>query len=207
PIFALLDLAPLIRDQLGKLVGERFGLGAGDILARDKDILVERHSVSPLWLRRPGNRVQPARGWDRPAREPRTIQIGHRRARWRTPRTFGGGSDADPLWRSRVGQRLQGPAAAVASRHPASPGRCRADARRGEPPRLSRGQSDRQGADAAVRGRKGALGIRRDPVLPRAGNPVRRRRSLGPGPDAALDVLRAVQPRALYRGEPLYPSL
>src|SRR6185312_13765517 len=32
PIFALLDLAPLIRDQLGKLVGERFGLGAGDIL-------------------------------------------------------------------------------------------------------------------------------------------------------------------------------
>jgi hypothetical protein len=32
---------------LGESVGEGVDLGAGDVLARDKDVLVERHSMTP----------------------------------------------------------------------------------------------------------------------------------------------------------------
>src|SRR5947208_9013520 len=50
PIFALLDLAALLRDQLGKAVGQSVHLRAGDVLARDKHILVKRHRNDPLRL-------------------------------------------------------------------------------------------------------------------------------------------------------------
>ena len=43
PIFALFDLAALLGDQLRKPVGELLDLGAGNVLARDKYVLVKRH--------------------------------------------------------------------------------------------------------------------------------------------------------------------
>src|SRR5205085_8857121 len=46
PIFALFDLAALFRDQLGETVGQGIDLRAGDVLARDEHILVERHHKS-----------------------------------------------------------------------------------------------------------------------------------------------------------------
>ena len=45
PIFPLRHLAALLDDNRGKGLGQRFDLGGRGVLARDKDVLVERHSV------------------------------------------------------------------------------------------------------------------------------------------------------------------
>src|SRR6476661_2845661 len=50
PVFALLDFAALVGDQLGEGIGQLVDLGAGDILARDKHVFIKRHSFRPLWL-------------------------------------------------------------------------------------------------------------------------------------------------------------
>ena len=63
PVFALLDLAALLGDQLGKAVGERVDLGAGNVLARDEHIFVKRHRLIPYGCRDPERgrrRVEPA---------------------------------------------------------------------------------------------------------------------------------------------------
>jgi glutathione S-transferase len=52
-------------------------------------------------------------------------------------------------------------------------------------------QPDRQGSDSSFRRRACALGIRRDPVLPRQWYIVPAERILGHGECAALDVFRA----------------
>ena len=55
-------------------------------------------------------------------------------------------------------------------------------------------------ADARPRRRAAARRVGRDPLVLRRGNPLRPRRSVRAGADAAVDVLRAVRPRALDRG-------
>ena len=43
PVFGLGDLAAIVRDDLLKCFGLRFDLRRGNILARNKDMLVKRH--------------------------------------------------------------------------------------------------------------------------------------------------------------------
>jgi len=40
PIFAFLDFAAVVGDELGQAIGEGIDLGAGNVLARDEYILV-----------------------------------------------------------------------------------------------------------------------------------------------------------------------
>jgi hypothetical protein len=64
PVLALFDFAALIGDELGELVGERVDLGARYVLARDKDILIKRHT-------------RPLTAGDGPERERRPGRAGH----------------------------------------------------------------------------------------------------------------------------------
>ena len=50
PVFTLFDLPTLLGDQLREAIGELIDLGAGNILARDEHVFVQRHLTYPLWL-------------------------------------------------------------------------------------------------------------------------------------------------------------
>ena len=45
PVFAVDDLAAVFGEDLSEALDEALGLGAGQVLARDEDMLVERHAV------------------------------------------------------------------------------------------------------------------------------------------------------------------
>jgi len=52
PIFLLLHLATAFGDERGHLLGDRFDLLLGDVIACDEHAFVERHVIS-LWLAQP----------------------------------------------------------------------------------------------------------------------------------------------------------
>ena len=68
---------------------------------------------------------------------------------------------------------------------------------------LPRQESQRTRAAGRVAGRTPARRVERDPLLPRRGHAATSRRRLRARADAAVDVLRAVQPRAVRRRRPL----
>src|SRR5918996_177543 len=105
-----------------------------------------------------------------------------------------------PLQLRGLGQLLQGSAAPGAARR-----RLRDRGRlRGRPlepegaPRRSESRPAR--ADARTRRRTPARRVERDPLVLRRRDAVRARRALRARADAPVDVLRAVQPRAVHRG-------
>lgn len=48
PVFAVDDLAAVVREDRGEMFDEAFGLRVGQVLTRDEDMLVERHAGSNL---------------------------------------------------------------------------------------------------------------------------------------------------------------
>ena len=48
PIFSLLDLAGVVREELGERVCEGIDLRAGNVLTCDKYVLIERHAAENL---------------------------------------------------------------------------------------------------------------------------------------------------------------
>src|SRR5262249_53057799 len=125
------------------------------------------------------------------------------RSRGRTGSPAGTGRTDAPLRLAGVGQLLQGAAAPRPSgdavrapgaqrRRPLEP----EGATRPSQPGIAR-------TDARVRRRPSPWRVGGDPLVSRRRHAIRAERALGPGEGVAVDVLRAVQPRAERRGRAL----
>ena len=102
-----------------------------------------------------------------------------------------------------LGQLLQGPAAARASRHRLRAARARRRRPLEPPGAARRAEPGAARADAGARRRPLARRVERDPLVLRRGHAVPARGSIRAGAGAAVDVLRAVRPRAVHRGRAL----
>ena len=115
---------------------------------------------------------------------------------------FKGTPDAPPLRQPHLRQRLQ---AAPAAR-PSGPGlrAHRGGYRQGGLPHagLPGEEPQRAHSGAGARGRDLPRGVERHPVLSGGGLALPPFGPAGARADPAMDVLRAIQPRALYRGRP-----
>ena len=102
-----------------------------------------------------------------------------------------------------VRQRLQGAPAAAPARHPVRARRARHPARRDAHAGVPGEEPERPHPDARARGRHAPRRVERHPLLPRGGHAVPARRPPRARAGAAVDVLRAVQPRAQHRDRAL----
>src|SRR5690606_2787588 len=130
---------------------------------------------------------------------------GARRARsgWRGKRA---GDDHDPR-HVLVRQLPQAETAALPARARAPLARGRPAGRRYPHAGIPGEEPQRQGAGARARRRPGAGGVERDPALAGRRHPLPAVRSVAARPGTAVDVLRAVQPRAVHRGGALHLRL
>src|SRR6185437_14302432 len=113
-----------------------------------------------------------------------------------------GANHADPSPDADVGELLQDPAGVAAAGYCPDLERLSADDGRDAQARFPQAQSQRPRAAARNGRRPDSRRVGGDPVSPHRRHTSSAYGQMGPGPDAAMDVLRTVQPRAVHRGGP-----